>query len=181
MEAEATTSPVSVCPYAVHCISQGCFRPEIDRDECESTSVESEATRAPGEAMTDDMHPNLSLMKHLNLKDLDACETMFADDFVWHYFNQRMPEIDGVYRGVDGLKNFFAKLGKNSNGDFEVNPIDIRTAGDELVVTQVRNCMTLDSTSFEFDAVVVWRIVNGKLAEAWDIPAVNTIRTVNKR
>lgn len=127
------------------------------------------------------MHPNMSLVTQLNLKNLDACETIFADDFVWHYFNQRMPEIDGVHRGVDGLKNFFAKLEKNSHGSFEANPIDIRTVGDELVVTQVRNRMTLDRTSFEFDAVVVWRIVNGKIAEAWDIPAVNTIRTINKR
>ena len=131
--------------------------------------------------MTDAMHPNLCLMTQLDLKDLDACETMFAVDFVWRYFDQRMPEIDGVYRGVDGLKQFFAKPGKNSNGSFQVNPVDIHTVGDELVVTQVRNCVTLDSTSFEFDAVVVWRIVDGKLAEAWDIPAVNTIRTVNKR
>jgi len=28
----------------------------------------------------------------------------------------------------------------------------------------------------ETDAVVVWRIVGGRLAEAWDIPAVNTAR-----
>jgi predicted SnoaL-like aldol condensation-catalyzing enzyme len=38
----------------------------------------------------------------------------------------------------------------------------------------------LEGSSIEFDAVVVWRIVNGKVAEAWDIPAVNTIRPVEK-
>ncbi len=88
--------------------------------------------------------------------------------------------MEGDYRGVDGLKSFFAKLGERSDSSFRVNVIDGRTAGDELVVTQVCNCMNLEGSSIEFDAVVVWRIVNGKVAEAWDIPAVNTIRLVEK-
>ncbi len=130
--------------------------------------------------MMEGIHPNLSLLKNLNLQDLDACKSIFADDFVWHYFNRHIPELEGDYRGVDGLKSFFAKLGERSDSSFRVNVIDGRTAGDELVVTQVCNCMNLEGSSIEFDAVVVWRIVNGKVAEAWDIPAVNTIRPVEK-
>lgn len=38
----------------------------------------------------------------------------------------------------------------------------------------------LDGSSLEFDAVVVWRIIDSKIAEAWYIPAVNTIRTVQR-
>ena len=126
------------------------------------------------------IHPNLDLLKDLDLQDLDACRTIIADDFVWHYFNPHLPELAGDYRGVDGLKSFFAKLGEASGGSFRVNVIDSRTAGDELVVTQVCNCMNFEGSSMEFDAVVVWRIVNGRIAEAWDIPAVNTIRSVEK-
>ncbi|WP_372738939.1 nuclear transport factor 2 family protein [Neptunomonas sp.] len=130
--------------------------------------------------MMEDIHPNLSLLKNLNLQDLDACRSILADNFVWHYFNRHIPDLEGDYRGVDGLKSFFAKLGERSDSSFRVNVIDIRTAGDELVVTQVCNSMNLEGSLMEFDAVVVWRIVNGQVAEAWDIPAVNTIRSVEK-
>lgn len=128
--------------------------------------------------MTDDTHPNLALLKNLNLQDLDACKIIIADDFVWHYFNPHLPDLEGDHRGVDGLKSFFAKLGEKSDSSFRVSVVDSRTAGDELVVTQVCNRMNLEGSSLEFDAVLVWRIVNGKIAEAWDIPAVNTIRPV---
>ena len=33
----------------------------------------------------------------------------------------------------------------------------------------------------EIDAVVVWRIVGGKIAEAWDIPAVHTAHPVQAK
>lgn len=36
--------------------------------------------------------------------------------------------------------------------------------------------MAFGDMSIELDAIVVWRIVGGHLAEAWDIPAVNTPR-----
>ena len=130
--------------------------------------------------MSERMHPNLTLLTKLNLQDLDASKSILADDFVWHYFNQHLPELEGDYRGVDGLKSFFTKLGERSDSSFRVNVIDSRTAGDELIVTQVCNCMNFEGSPMEFDAVVVWRIVNGKVAEGWDIPAVNTIRSVEK-
>ena len=128
------------------------------------------------------MHPNLSVMNRLDIGNLDACADVFAESFVWHYFNPNWPEIEGDYEGVSGLKDFFAKLQLNSKGTFKVNPVDTRTVGDELVIVQVCNCLELPSTeggAIEFDALVVWRIVNGKIAEAWDIPAVHSVRPVH--
>ncbi|SFG61980.1 nuclear transport factor 2 family protein [Neptunomonas qingdaonensis] len=130
--------------------------------------------------MMEAIHPNLSLLKNLNLQDLDACKKFVADDFFWHYYNRHIPELEGDYRGLDGLKSFFSKLSERSDSSFRVKVIDSRTAGNELVVTQVCNCMNLEGSSMEFDAVVVWRIVNGQITEAWDIPAVNTIRSIEK-
>lgn len=52
--------------------------------------------------------------------------------------------------------------------------------GDELVVTTSMPMMTLDGHSFEVDAVVVWRVVDNRIAEAWDIPAVHTRRFVTQ-
>jgi len=124
--------------------------------------------------MPDTAHPNMSLMMRLDIKNLESSENLFADNFIWHYFNPRLPDLHGDHHGIDGLKNFFAKLGEKSHGSFQVNVIDARPAGDELVVTHVRDSMALDGKKIEFDAVVVWRIVNEKIAEAWDIPAINT-------
>ena len=35
--------------------------------------------------------------------------------------------------------------------------------------------MVLEGEQIETDAVVVWRIVEGKIVEAWDIPAVHSV------
>jgi ketosteroid isomerase-like protein len=115
-------------------------------------------------------------MEKLDIRNLDACTNIIADNFVWHYFNPRRPELEGDYRGIEGLKGFFAKLAEISNGSFQVNVIDSRAVGDELVVTQACNRITWEGNPIEFDAVVVWRIVNGKIAEGWDIPSVYNVR-----
>ncbi len=121
-------------------------------------------------------HPNVSLLKRLNLGDLDGSADLFAEDFVWRFFNPRLPDVQGDYAGLAGLRDFFEKLGAATGGTFAVEPISIAPFGDELVVTCVRDTMALGGMPLEIDAVVVWRIVGGRLAEAWDIPAVNTAR-----
>ena len=124
------------------------------------------------------MHANLAVLAKLNLRDLDACRDVFADDFIWHYFNPKLRELEGDYPGIEGLKEFFGKLSQGRTGNFQVNVIDARPVGDELVVTQVCNQLDLEGNAIEFDAVVVWRILNGKIAEGWDVPAINTVRAV---
>lgn len=142
--------------------------------------------------MTETTHPNLAVLMQLDLQNLDACESIFADDFIWHYFNPMLPDLEGDHLGLEGLKGFFVKLGETTNHSFQVNLVDARPAGDELIVVQVCNRMelednailednaVLDGNAIELDAVVVWRVVDGKIAEGWDIPAVNTVRTPQK-
>lgn len=132
--------------------------------------------------MPNTLHPNLAIMQKLDIENLDACADIFADNFVWHYFNSNWPDLAGDYHGVSRLKEFFAKMKENSKSTFQVNPVDARPVGDELVVVHACNRLALpakEGGTIEFDAVVVWRIVDGKIAEAWDIPAVNTVRPVH--
>lgn len=119
-------------------------------------------------------HPNVDLLMKLNLRDLDASAALFSDGFVWHYYNPKLADLQGDYRGVDGLKAFFGALGGKTEGSFNVIPVSVTPFGNELLVVHVRDAMNLDGASLEVDAVVVWRIVEGKIAEAWDIPAVFT-------
>ena len=120
-------------------------------------------------------HPNIVLMKKLDLRNLDECVDLFAPDFVWHYFNRELPSLEGDYTGVEGLKLFFAKLADDSDGTFKVEPLAAQAYGEELVVAHVRDTMTRDGQTMSLDALAIWRIVDGRIVEAWDIPAINTI------
>ncbi len=110
----------------------------------------------------------------LDLQDLDASAPLFSDEFVWHFFNPKLPEIQGDYTGVDGLKAFFGAMAGKTEGSFNVEPVSVTPVGNELLVVHVRDTMDLEGATLETDAVVVWRIVGGRIAEAWDIPAVFT-------
>ncbi len=128
--------------------------------------------------MSEVAHPNMSLLEKLDVQNLAKCSKLFADNFFWHYFNPLLPELEGDYEGIKGLKGFFEKLKGRSDGSCRVNVVNGYPAGDELVVTHVCNRMDLDGASIEFDAVVIWRVVNSKITEPWDIPAINTVRTL---
>jgi uncharacterized protein len=120
------------------------------------------------------LHPNAELLMKLNLRDLDASAALFSDDFVWHFFNPRLPDVQGDYVGVEGLKAFFKAMAGKTKGSFNVQPVSVTPVGNELLVVHVQDTMDLGGVSVETDAVVVWRIVGGKITEAWDIPAVFT-------
>lgn len=119
-------------------------------------------------------HSNISLLKRLDLDNIAGAAGLFAEDFVWHFFNPRLPDVQGDYVGLTGLQTFFAKLEALTDGTFQVEPISITTFGDELVVTHAKDRMILEGQPIEIDAVVVWCIVGGCIAEAWDIPSVHT-------
>ena len=126
-------------------------------------------------------HANITLLsrldKHLDNNDIAGASDLFTKSFVWHFFNPKLPHIQGDYVGLGGLQAFFEKLAVVTGGTFHVETITNIPIGDELVVTHVQDRMSWDGQPIKLDAVVVWRIVDGYLAEAWDIPAVNTIHT----
>jgi hypothetical protein len=124
-------------------------------------------------------HPNLLLLERLDIRNIDACKDLFDDSFVFHYFNPNLPDLEGDYVGVEGLKNFFSTLGEMTSGSFEVLPVSATPVGDELVVVQTRNKLTLDQQPIAIDVVVVWRAVDGKFREAWDIPSAYSLAEEN--
>lgn len=120
-------------------------------------------------------HPNVALMKGLDIRNLAGCAHLFAPDFVWHYIKPNLPEVEGDYVGLAGLQDFFGAIGSETRGSFKVRPISVSAFGDELVVTHVRNSMSIEGRLIAVDAVVVWRIVDGRIAEAWDIPSAHML------
>ena len=109
---------------------------------------------------------------------------MLAKDFVWHYINPELPELEGDYFGLSGLTDFFQKIADRTGDSFKVNPISIIPIGDELIITHVKDTLSLEGKPMEIDAVVVWCIIDGQIKEAWDIPVVQTakmIKTVKEK
>ena len=125
-----------------------------------------------------DIHPNVALLSRFNPADLAGSADVLSKDFVWHFFNPSLPEHQGDYVGLAGLQDFFKRIQNTFGGTFKITPVSITPVGDELVVVHVKDTMDMEDTPIEIDAVVVWRVVDGKLTEAWDIPAVNTPHVV---
>ena len=100
----------------------------------------------------------------------------FADGFVLHFFNSQLPDLDGDYHGFDGIAEFFERLGKLGESGFHQVYHSLTPCGDELLVAFVTNTVDFGGTTIDVDAVVVWRVFDGQIHEAWDIPAINTAR-----
>jgi len=123
-------------------------------------------------------HPNISILKRFNPANPNTLAEVLAEDFVWHYINPKLPELEGDYVGLSGLTDFFNRLGGRTGGSFKVNPVSITPMGDELVTTHVKDRMLLEGNQMEIDAIVVWCIIDGKIKEAWDIPVIPTARVL---
>ncbi|MEO1102914.1 MAG: nuclear transport factor 2 family protein [Pseudomonadota bacterium] len=121
------------------------------------------------------MHPNIAILSRFNEKDVKGSADVLAENVVWHFYNPRVPSLHGDHHGIDGLAAFFAALAELTTGTFTVNVIDARPVGEELVVVQTRNTLTLDGQDVATDVVVVWRFVDGKITEVWDIPSLHTL------
>ncbi len=114
-------------------------------------------------------HPNIKLLNRLDLRDLAAAQDLFAEDVVWHYFNPNLPEVQGDYVGLDGIRAFFQTIGEKSRGTFKVEPVSATAMGDDLVVVHARDTLTFQGRPVALDVVVVWRFEDGRIAEVWDI------------
>ena len=125
-------------------------------------------------------HPNISILKKFNPANPNSLAEVLAEDFVWHYINPELSELEGDYLGLSGLTDFFQKLTGRTKGSFKVNPISIIPMGDERIITYVKDTMILKGKPMEIDAVVLWCIIDGQIKEAWDIPIVHTAKMIKR-
>jgi uncharacterized protein len=123
-------------------------------------------------------HPNEALVQDVGAAvisgNLTAAAHAMADDIVWHYFNPRLPDLAGEYQGAKEIQSLFEKLADKSDGTFTIEPVFLKAVGGELVVSHVRPKLVLGRQPVETDAVVIWRVQHGRIAEVWDIPALGS-------
>jgi len=122
-------------------------------------------------------HPNIAVLKRFNPANVAETVDVFAEDVIWHYYNPRLPELHGDYIGRAGIQTFFEKLRLLAGNDFKINTVSINAIGDELVVVHRKQVMNLKEHQIESDVVVVWRIVDGRIAEVWDIPSTHAVQS----
>lgn len=115
---------------------------------------------------TNKEHPNISILKKLDPCNLAESANLFAEDFIWHCFNPKLSYIHGDYTGLKGFQGFLKQLETLTSRTFQIEPVSITTIGDELVVTYVKDKMTLENRAIEPDAVIIWRIANDRIIEA---------------
>ncbi len=123
-----------------------------------------------------EVHPNVAVLSRFDPRNVAGSADVIAEDVVFHFFNPKLPDIQGDYVGLTAVQEFFGKMAEKTAGTFKVNPISVTAVGDELVVVQSKNTMILEDRQIEIDVVVVWRIVEGRITEVWDIPSVHTAR-----
>jgi len=121
-----------------------------------------------------DLVVRVGVLIHSGFADPD--EDVFAPDVVFHFFNPRLPEFAGDHHGYDGIRSLFERLQQTSDIGFHNEPHSVTPYGDELVVAYATNTVSFGGTPLDVDALVVWRIVGGRISEVWDIPAINTVR-----
>lgn len=117
----------------------------------------------------DNDHPNIRVLNDLDITDLASARDLFTEDVVWHYSNPNMPDVQGDYVGLDGIRSFFRIVGEKSHGTFNVEPVSTAAVGDELVVVHARDTLIFHRRPVALDVVVVWRFAEGRIAEVWDI------------
>lgn len=122
-------------------------------------------------------HPNIAVLKRFDPGNVAGTVDVFAEDAVFHYFNPLLPDLHGDYVGRAGIQTFFEKLATLTGAAFKVNLISVTPVGDELVVLHRKQVITMGDRQIESDVVVVWRIVDGRIAEVWDIPSIHAAHT----
>ncbi len=124
-------------------------------------------------------HPNLAILQQFDPANIAGAADILAEDAVFHYFNPKLPDMQGEYVGLEGFQTFFEKIGKRSEGTFKVNPLFASAVGDELVFVHTNNTMILEDEQIETDVVVIFRIVDGKITDVWDIPSIYTAKSID--
>ena len=121
-------------------------------------------------------HPNISVLQKFDPTNIAGSSDVLAEDAIFHFFNPLLPDVQGDYVGLKGFQAFFEKIRELTDGTFKVNPISATAIGDELVVVHTQNTMILENQQLETNVVVVWRIVDGRITEVWDIPSVYNLQ-----
>ncbi len=114
------------------------------------------------------VHPNEDLIRRtyeaFAAGDLQAVGKSFADDIVWHSLGHSRFSRD--YTGREDVFGLFGTLFEETGGTFRIELNDV-LANDERAVALTTNRGERLGRTLVYDEAAVFRLADGKIAEAW--------------
>jgi hypothetical protein len=114
-------------------------------------------------------HPNIEFMRRYSaaLQAGRAAEALpfYAENLVLH-MPGRGPH-SGTFSGQDAVLDYYTKLFQATDGRFEVVAVDDILASDDHAASLVRWRLHRGDQTLEIDRVVIYRIVDERIAEIW--------------
>jgi ketosteroid isomerase-like protein len=114
-------------------------------------------------------HPNIELMRRYSaaLQAGQAAEALpfYAEDLVLH-MPGRGPH-SGTFTGQDAVLDYYTKVFQATDGRFEVVGVDDILASDDHAASLVRWRLHKGDRTLDVDRVVIYRIVDERIAEIW--------------
>ena len=114
------------------------------------------------------VHPNEDLIRSTYAAfaagDLQAVGESLADEIVWHSRGQSRFSRD--YTGREDVFGLFDTLFKETDGTFRIELNDV-LANDERAVALTTNRGERLGRALVYDEAAVFRLANGRIAEAW--------------
>ena len=103
--------------------------------------------------------------------DLSQIDQIVADDFVDHHFPPNLPQ------GPDGVRQFFSQVLAGIFGDMRIEHEDMIAEDDKVVCRFALHAthqgefagVAATGKAIRCPAISIFRIADGKLAEAWEI------------
>lgn len=114
------------------------------------------------------VHPNEDLIRSTYAAfaagDLQAVGESLADDIVWHSLGHSRLSRD--YTAHDDVFGLFGRLFEETGGTFRIELNDV-LANDEIAVALTTNHAERLGRTLVYDEAAVFRVADGKIAEAW--------------
>lgn len=106
--------------------------------------------------------------------DLPALLEFFAEDVVWHY--PGMSPLAGDHVGRSAVLGMLGQFMERTGGNYQAQLREVM-AGERYATGWARDVGTRDGRSLDVNAVVVFRVSENKVVEAWhyfdDMPALD--------
>ncbi len=114
-------------------------------------------------------HPNQALLrKALDLLLAGDLTTLvaecFDDEVVWHVPGRNL--YSGEYEGKQGVVAFIGKMSELSGGTLQLQPIEL-LASDDYAAGYYLMRATRNDNTLEWNRFNLYRVRDGKIAEAW--------------
>ena len=114
-------------------------------------------------------HPHIDLMRRYSAAlvagDAAAALPFYAEDLVLH-IPGTSPHA-GTYRGQEAVLEYYTRVFRDTNGGLEVLGVDDHLASDRHTAALVRWRLHRNGQTLDIDRVVIYRIVDGRIAEIW--------------